>query len=100
MVSDAIIEALKSAIENKIIGEWRHEGGVLGISAEHINVEIDGKEYVITLKEVEEGKNFSEYLHENKCNHDWEYLASPEFYNLLAQKRRCRLCGIEEVKYG
>ena len=53
MVSDAIIEALKSAIENKIIGEWRHEGGVLGISAEHINVEIDGKEYtVIEVKEI------------------------------------------------
>lgn len=97
MLSDTIIEALKSAIESKIFKEWKHEGGVLGISSEHINVDIDGKEYVLVLREVEEGKDFSEYLHghANKCEHDWQYLLSHDFS--AARKRRCRFCGKEET---
>ena len=96
MKSDAIIEALSSAIESKIFKEWKHEGGVLGVSSEHINVEIDGKEYVIVLKEVEAGKHFSEYFRQETCDHKWEYYVDKDI--IATRKRRCELCGKEETR--
>lgn len=48
-----IVEMVSDAIEKKIIGEWKHEGGILSASSEHVDFEIDGKEYVIAIKELE-----------------------------------------------
>lgn len=62
MLKSDIIEAIGTAIERKIGGEWKHEVVILGMSADFINVEIDQKEYVLKLNEVEDGHNFSEYL--------------------------------------
>ena len=42
--------------------EWKHEGCILGWSSEHINFEIDGKEYTAQLKEVKDGSHWSESL--------------------------------------
>lgn len=50
-----IMEAFVISIEEKIFKEWRHEGFLCGWSNEYINVEIDGKEYMIRLHEVEDG---------------------------------------------
>ena len=55
-----IMEALVSAIEEKILKEWRHEGGILGCSSQHINFDIDGKEYVLLIREIGEGEHFSQ----------------------------------------
>lgn len=55
-----IMEAFVSAIEEKIFQEWRHEGFIGGWSSEHINFEIDGKEYVLRIREMREGEHWSE----------------------------------------
>lgn len=55
-----IMEAFVISIEEKIFKEWRHEGFLGGWSSEHINVEIDGKEYIIRLHEVKDGEHWSE----------------------------------------
>lgn len=55
-----IMEAFVSAIEEKIFQEWRHEGFIGGWSSEHINFEIDGKEYVLRIREMKEGEHWSE----------------------------------------
>lgn len=56
-----IMEALVSAITDKIFEEWKHEGGIYGWSSEYINFEIDGKEYMVAIREVEEGKEWCQY---------------------------------------
>ena len=60
MKSVDIMEAFVSAIEEKIFQEWRHEGFIGGWSSEHINFEIDGKEYVLRIREMKEGEHWSE----------------------------------------
>jgi hypothetical protein len=60
--SDICETVAVKAIEEVIFGEWKHEGGVLGVSSRHVNFEIDGKEYVFVLHEVKEGQDFSQYL--------------------------------------
>lgn len=62
MLKSDIIDVVASTIERKIGGEWKHEVGILGCSSIHANFEIDGKEYVIVLHEVEGGHDFSEYI--------------------------------------
>ena len=55
-----IVEVFVSAIEEKIIKEWKHEGVICGCSSEHINFELDGKEYAVKITEVKEGEHWSE----------------------------------------
>lgn len=55
-----IMEALVNAIEKIIFKEWKHEGFICGFSSEYIDVEIDGKEYVLLIREIGEGENFCE----------------------------------------
>lgn len=55
-----IVEAIIQSIEKKIFEEWKHEGFICGNSSEHINFEIDGKEYVLKLYEVKNGEHWSE----------------------------------------
>lgn len=55
-----IIECLANQIVNKIQDEWKHEVCILGHSNDHINFEIDTKEYVVVLKEVKDGQHWSE----------------------------------------
>lgn len=62
MLKSDIIDVVASTIEQKIGGEWKHEVGILGCSSIHVNFEIDGKQYVLVLNEVEDGHDFSEYL--------------------------------------
>ena len=52
MKTEHIMEALVGAIEDK--------GFTLGWSSEHINFEIDGKEYVLRIYEVLDGEHWSE----------------------------------------
>ena len=49
-----IVEAFVTAIEEKIIKEWRHDGYIGGWSSERIDFEIDEKEYVVYITEVKE----------------------------------------------
>ena len=60
MKTDDILESFVSAIEEKIFKEWKHEGFIGGWSSEHINFEIDGKEYVLRIREVKDGEHWSE----------------------------------------
>lgn len=57
-----IIDVFASTIEEKIGEEWKHEVCILGTSYDHCNFEIDGKEYVLVVHEVEEGHHFSQFL--------------------------------------
>ena len=50
-----IVEAFVTAIEEKIIKEWRHDGYICGWSSERIDFEIDEKEYVVYITEVKDG---------------------------------------------
>lgn len=55
-----IMEAVVTAIEETIFKAWRHEGFNCGWSSEHANFVIDGKEYVLKLREVKDGEHWSE----------------------------------------
>ena len=55
-----ITEVFVTAFEEKIIKEWRHEGFICGWSGSHVNFEIDGKEYMLTLDEIHDGEHWSE----------------------------------------
>ena len=47
-----IMEVLVTALDEKILGEWRHEGFNGGWSTDYANFVIDDKEYVIRIEEV------------------------------------------------
>ena len=64
MKSCDIMESFVSAIEETIFKEWRHDGVIGGWNSYSANFEIDGKEYVLNLKEVEDGEHFSEKVEE------------------------------------
>lgn len=55
-----IMEVLTNAIDKTIIGEWKHDGFIGGFTSEHINFEIDHKEYVLRIYEVNEGGHWSD----------------------------------------
>lgn len=55
-----IMEVVTGAIDDIIINGWKHEGFIGGFTSEHINFEVDGKEYVLILKEVQDGEHWSE----------------------------------------
>ena len=57
---------------------------IFGCSSNHINFEVDGKEYVLTLHEVKEGEHWSEYAHKVKRGH-WEWQGDSFF--------KCDVCG-------
>jgi hypothetical protein len=55
-----IMEMLTNAIEQKLFKEWKHDGLIEGFSSEHINFDVDGKEYVLLIREIGDGEHFSE----------------------------------------
>ena len=54
MITANMIDAFIDGIESKIIREWRHDGGVYGCSSGHIDFVIDGKEYILLIREVKD----------------------------------------------
>lgn len=66
MKVEHITESVANAIEKQIYKEWKHEGVLLGMSSIHVNFEVDDKEYVLVVHEIEEGKDFSSYSGECK----------------------------------
>ena len=54
MKSVDIMEMLTNAIEEKIFGEWKHEGFIGGFGSEYINFVVDNKEYVLNISEVKQ----------------------------------------------
>lgn len=60
MKTGDIAEVFVTAIEEKIIKEWRHEGFIGGWSSEHVNFEIDGKEYVAHIREVKDCEHWAQ----------------------------------------
>lgn len=60
MKNSDIMEVFIASIEEKIFKEWRHDGFIGGFTSDSGNFEIDGIEYVLKLKEVANGKHFSE----------------------------------------
>ena len=74
MKQEHILEALVNAIDEKIFKEWKHEGFIGGCSSEHIDVEIDGKEYVLRIDEVEEGEHWVEKIGNDVLCVGCEYL--------------------------
>ena len=57
-----IMEMLTNAIDKTIFGEWKHEGFIGGFTSEHIDFEVDGREYVLKISEVKDGEHWSEKL--------------------------------------
>lgn len=47
-----IMGVLVTALDEKILGEWRHEGFNGGWSTDYANFVIDDKQYVIRIEEV------------------------------------------------
>ncbi len=62
MKSVDIMEMLTTSIEKTIFGDWKHEGFIGGFTSDHINFEIDGREYVLKLSEVKDGEHWREKL--------------------------------------
>lgn len=60
MKQENILGCFVSAIEETIFEKWKHKGFICGWSSEHINFEIDGREYVVRLAEIKEGEHWSE----------------------------------------
>lgn len=48
-----ITETINNLLEEKIFEEWKHEGYNDGFSSDQIAMVIDGKRYLITVKEEE-----------------------------------------------
>lgn len=61
-----ILEVFVDAIDKTIGEKWKHEVHILGWSSEHINFEVDGKEYVIAISEVCEGDHRYQKLKETE----------------------------------
>lgn len=55
-----IMEVLTNAIDKTILGEWRHDGFIGGFTSGHINFEVDHKEYVLKIYEVNENGHWSD----------------------------------------
>ena len=54
-----IMEVFVQAVTETILEKWKHEGWIGGWSSDRANFEIDGKEYVLKLKEIPEGAHWS-----------------------------------------
>ena len=59
MKSCDIMECFVTAIEETIFKEWRHEGFIGGWSSDYVDFAVDGKEYVLKLREVADGEHWS-----------------------------------------
>ncbi len=67
-----IMEAFMCAVEETIYDKWKHEGFIGGFTSDSANFEIDGKEYVLNLKEVHSGRHYGERRSktmDNPCKH-------------------------------
>lgn len=60
MKSVDIMEAFVQTIEEKIFKEWKHEGFIGGWTSDSANFYIDSEEYVLKIREVPDGKHWSE----------------------------------------
>jgi hypothetical protein len=49
-----ITESIVTTIEEVIFKKWKHEGFINQCNSDLINVEIDGREYKISVKELTE----------------------------------------------
>ncbi len=47
-----IIEEITNHIEEKMLGEWKHEGYIDGCTSDEACVVIDGKKYEIKVREI------------------------------------------------
>lgn len=57
-----IMEMIGNAIDKTIFRKWKHEGFIGSVTSEYIDVEIDGREYVLTIKEVLDGENWTDKI--------------------------------------
>lgn len=55
-----IMEVLTNAVDKTIFQDWKHEGFIGGFTSEHLNFEVDGKEYVLKIHEVKDGEHWSQ----------------------------------------
>lgn len=49
-----IAEAIQNMVEEKILKDWKHEGYVDGLCVNGTQVCIDGKRYLIEIREVKD----------------------------------------------
>lgn len=49
-----IAEAIQNMVQEKIYGEWKHEGFLDGLYTNGVRCNIDGKDYMIEVREVTE----------------------------------------------
>lgn len=50
-----ITESIVATIEEVIFKKWKHEGFINQFNSDLISVEIDGRDYEISVKEMTEG---------------------------------------------
>lgn len=62
MKSVDIMEMIANAIDKTIFGAWKHEGFIGGFTSEHIDFEVDGREYVLKIVEIKDGEHWSDKL--------------------------------------
>jgi hypothetical protein len=86
-----IMEALTTAIEKRILGEWKHEGFIGGFTSEHIEFEIDGRKYVLRIEEVKDGGHWSETSSTYVTNERKQYNTLQDYL---------KKCGEPEKRYG
>ena len=71
MKTDDLMEVFVSAIEDKIFNEWKHDGFIGGWSSEHIDFDVDGKNYVLRI-------NMRERLDPNNKPRDYTWMNEKE----------------------
>ena len=49
-----IMEMITTAIDKTIFHDWKHEGFIGGFTSKEINFEVDGKEYVLRIYDVQD----------------------------------------------
>lgn len=49
-----IAEAIQNMVEEKILKDWKHEGFIDGLYGDGTQVCIDGKRYLIEIREVKD----------------------------------------------
>lgn len=70
MKQSDIMETIATSIEDKFFKEWKHEGFIGGCSSEHVNFEVDEKEYVLLIREIGDGEHYSEMKVKRECTHN------------------------------
>lgn len=52
-----IMEMLTNSIYETLFENWKHEGSIGGFTSQDIKFTVDGKKYVLKIRELSDGEN-------------------------------------------